>query len=241
MNWGNFCNLPKYRRRGSKTFVYICLLLEPRYCLAQNRKYLWNHFDFLDIITYAFGSSPTSISYKMVKVSNNQELIVPRFLWTHILFVYVCFLDCWNSSYFCYTCCSKNSTPYMANKKQSQRYQKKEEKVLMPLTNLETYHFLHLKGAFQKETSSRTKIVSRTSHVTLHFDVNGLVWWTRKVQVMTHILKTTKPMHQELKLFFHVRHQGRTQMGPWAFSRAQGCYSLSKLFLPPTEVGWFLY
>lgn len=129
----------------------------------------------------------------------------------------------------------------MANKKQSQRYQKKEEKVLMPLTNLETYHFLHLKGAFQKETSSRTKIVSRTSHVTLHFDVNGLVWWTRKVQVMTHILKTTKPMHQELKLFFHVRHQGRTQMGPWAFSRAQGCYSLSKLFLPPTEVGWFLY
>lgn len=80
MNWGNFCNLPKYRRRGSKTFVYICLLLEPRYCLAQNRKYLWNHFDFLDIITYAFGSSPTSISYKMVKVSNNQELIVPRFL-----------------------------------------------------------------------------------------------------------------------------------------------------------------
>lgn len=47
-----------------------------------------------------------------------------------------------------------------------------------------------------------------------------------RLEIKTFILKIEKQIHQEVKLFVQVRDEDRTQMGPWAFSRAQGCHSL---------------
>lgn len=95
-------------------------------------------------------------------------------LWTYILFYYVCFLDCWTTAISAVLVAQR--TLLLTWQMKISEMPEEKGKRIMPLTNLETYNFLHLKGVFQNETFSRIKIFSRSSHIILHSDLNGLTW-----------------------------------------------------------------
>lgn len=85
-NWGHFCNLLKYRRHGFKNKIFA-LSQNLAYFLAQNRKYLLNHFDFINIITYVLGAPSWLLFSKKLLKS-----------WIIKSWLYLCFSE--HSSYF---------------------------------------------------------------------------------------------------------------------------------------------
>ena len=114
------------------------------------------------------------------RVLNNQELIAATFLWHSSSFYHTFAFGFLEQKLFLLCMLPKELHSLYNKWKQSQRYQKKEEKTFIPWTNLETCNLLDLKSGFQNEAFSRTKIFVRTSQVILYFDMHDLIWWNMK-------------------------------------------------------------